>query len=384
MTALLDAYSSTGAKLFFHQEAMNNLRNGKGQCVVTHVLATDICNHFCSYCSVGQRAGDVLPYDDIMAYLDILLRYSVRAVILSGGGNPILYKCKKTGKDFNDLVDGIHSRGLQIGCISNGYKLADFDGRKSWKMVRPETLDKLLWLRISMAGLDHEEQEVYVPDIDHSKTTLGFSYIAADIFDEPADPFHGKVSTPGDLITLDRSKCKATWWFKDRVPLLTEQIRGYVEKYRPQYVRMSQNCLEPHYVDERCDILQTMADAINPDVVFVQRKRPRAPNVCLIGFLHPVMATDGYIYPCDAVTIAAADVGYKAGVPNHKFDSPWRICHWRDIADIYENKIRSLIDPKKWCEGCLFNVQNDILEGVVNGTIDPIPPAVEPQHAFFV
>ena len=367
MTALKDTFTSTGHKFFAHQEAMKNLRNGKGQPVVTHVMLTDVCNHSCAFCSVQARAGDSLAFDDVLAYLDILRGYGLKAVILSGGGNPILYKCKKTGKNFNDVVDAISERGLEIGLITNGMPLAEFTTghpiepgsplsfiRRSWKSVLPRTLDKLTWIRLSLAGLDHAEAECYVPDIDPSKTTLGFSYVAHDLWTEPMDPHHGKVSRPEDLITLDRTSIKPTWWFEDRIPLLTEQIRGYVEKHQPKYVRLLPNCLEPAKIPERCQQLQAIADSIDPAIVFVQNKPPAAPNVCLLGAIHPVMNSCGGIFPCDSCVLNEA-----AG---HAFANPWRICHWSEVAQIYENPLKSFIDnPAERCPGCVFTRSNLLL-----------------------
>ena len=394
MTPLNDTFTSTGAKFFAHQEVMTKLGNGQGQPVVTHVMLTDICNHSCAFCSVQARAGDSLVFDDVMMYLNILQRYGLKAVILSGGGNPILYKCKKTGANFNDAVDAIHARGLEIGLITNGMPLYSYQQdarcvrRNSWKGVTPETLDKLTWVRISMSGLDHKEREVYVPDIDPTKTTLGFSYCAHTIFDEPADPHHGKVSTIGDLITLNRSGLR-TWTFEERIPELTKQIRWYVSTYRPKYVRLLPDCLAPELIADRSAKLQEMADEINQDIgeiAFVQSKPPKAPNVCLIGAIHPVLNCDGFVYPCDAVVLAAAEKGYREGKPNHKFDDPWRMCHWSEIGKLYEDKLpHSLIhEPGEQCKGCVFTMQNLILEGVRNGVVDPVPPLVPPQHANFV
>lgn len=396
MTALKDTFTSTGHKFFAHTEAMANLRNGKGQPVVTHVMLTDVCQHTCAFCSVQARAGDSLPFDDVMAYIDILRKYGLKAVILSGGGNPILYKCKKTGKNFNDVVNAIHERGLEIGLITNGMPLAQFttDGpipfgwpsiRMSWKGIRPETLDKLTWIRLSLAGLDHPENECFVPDIDPSKTTLGMSYVAHDIFYEPADPHHGKVSTVRDLITLDRRTCKPPWLFNDRIPMLTEQIRYYVETYNPKYVRILPDCLDVAQIESRCEKIRSMCDAINPNVVFCQHKPPAPPNACYLGYIHPVLNCDGYVYPCDSVVLAAAELGYQKGIPNHKFDDPWRICHWSEIEKLYTDPVHSLIkEPRKQCQGCVFTQSNLILEGVVDGTADITPPAETPVHHNFV
>ena len=238
---LNDTYTSTGAKFFAHQEAMQKLRNGRGQPITTHVMLTDVCNHSCAFCSVQARAGDSLAFDDVMEYLGILQDYGLKSVILSGGGNPILYKCKETGKNFNDVVYEIHMRGLEIGLITNGMPLLKYDvidtkfnksWRNSWKTVHPRILDRLTWIRISMSGLDHKERQVYVPDIDPAKTTLGFSYVGHDLYKEPADPHHGKVSRPLDLISGDKER-EPDWFFEERIGELTTEIENYVKVYNP-------------------------------------------------------------------------------------------------------------------------------------------------------
>ena len=396
MPELKDSFTSTGAKFFWHQEAMQKLRNGKGQPIVTHLMPTDVCNHTCAFCSVGQREGDVLPFRDMLDYLDILLRYGLKAVIISGGGNPILYKCKKTGRNFNDLVDAIHERGLEIGLITNGMPLREFAFRRSmddrtfrdsWGTVRPETLDKLTWIRISMSGLDHEENEVYVPDIDRGKTTLGFSYVAHDIYFDSAEKYHGKVSTPEDLVTIGdaRKEQKGPRYFADRVPELVEQFRFYVDIYKPSYLRLLPNCLQPNLIADRVAMCQKIADAVDPSCVFVQYKPPKGPNVCYMHIIHPVLNCDGYVYPCDSVVLAAAELGYQNGRPNHKFDSPWRVCSWKDVSNIYDNPLQSAIkNPREQCRGCVFWAGNEILEGVRSGTIEPVRPLVAPVHPNFI
>ena len=398
MKSLINTFTSTGSKFFAHQEAMMNLRNGRGQPIVTHVMLTDVCNHTCAFCSVQRRAGDSLVYDDVLAYLDILLKYDLKAVILSGGGNPILYKCKRTGKDFNDVVSAIHQRGLQIGLITNGMPLKDYadcnphrilesdeyDGsseytRRSWKSVHPHTLDKLTWIRISMSGLDHPEREVYVPDVDEDMTTLGFSYVAHDIYVEPADPHHGKVSRQLDLISRDKHD-EPDEFFDDRIVALTDQMTKYVIQHSPKYLRLLPNCLEPALIGGRCAQLQAVAASINHDarreVAFVQYKPPAAPHACYLGYVHPVLNCDGWVYPCDSCVL-----NEEAG---HSFSNPWRVCWWSNIAEIYDRPVRSLIaDPNKTCPGCVFTNSNEVLRSVVEGRAD-LEQRFEGDHPNFV
>lgn len=401
MNPLNDTFTSTGAKFFAHQEAMNNLRNGKGQPIVTHVMLTDVCNHTCAFCSVQARAGDSLHFDVVVAYLLTLKQYGLKAVILSGGGNPILYKCKVTGKNFNHVVNVIHEMGLEIGLITNGMPLRTWEWtedssaewcrpdhvltRKSWKSIRPSTLDKLTWIRISMAGLDHDEREVYVPDIDPTKTTLGFSYVAHDIYEAPEDKHHGKVSTGRDLINLrpkyltqlESGLPRLERRFEDRIAELTEEIRWYVNTYRPAYVRLLPNCLEPPLIPRRCKQLQEMAHEIDPSVVFVQQKPPKAPKACYLGYIHPVLNCDGWVYPCDSCVL-----NETAG---HQFANPWRVCRWDEVTTLYDRPVRSLIDdPARTCPGCVFTQSNELLTGVVEGSTPVVPLSVVPVHANFV
>lgn len=390
---LKTSFTSTGEKLFFHQEAMQALRDGSGRPIHAWLAAHDLCNHRCSFCSVGERAGDVLSINIIKPYFETLTELGLKAVTLSGGGNSILYRCKETGADFNDLVDFLHGLRLQIGVITNGMPMKEYllrasrvydplferpvhggIGRLSWKSVRPETLDKMTWCRISMSGLDHnhKEQEVFVPDFDPAKTTLGFSWIMSDSYEEPTHK-HGWVSTPED-VKGDPSE-RRTIYATERLPWIEEQIKGYVEKHHPAYVRLLANCLQPQLIAERHKLLTEMAYRIDPKVVFSQNKPPRQPKKCWKVLPHPCLNADGFVYSCDSVVLNR-DAG-------HKFGSKWRICRAEQIGELYA-------DPSKFdmpdgiCPGCVFADQVDLLNDIVGGMETPLPDGPAPAHLNFV
>lgn len=388
MIQLADTFTSRGNKFWNHPEALEGLRNGSPKPVVSHIMLTDTCQHTCAFCSVATRDGNSLTPIQITGYVRTLKRLGLKAVILSGGGNPILYKSPGgfiPKWDFNDVVDFLHKEGLEIGVITNGMPLVDYPilkkhgggyMRRSWKTVHPDTIDKCTWIRISMSGLDHKENEVYVPDIDPTKTTLGFSYVAHDIYEVPEEPNHGKVSTKEDLEANGGAEA-CTWsrTFDERIPDLTRQIGDMVRTHRPRYVRLLPNCLEVEKIKGRCDQLQAIADAIDPSVVFVQYKPPEAPPACWLGYLHPVLNSDGYCYPCDSCVLNKA-----AG---HKFAEPWRMCRWDEIGELYSKPARTLIkDPRKQCPGCVFHKSNLLLQSIVDGA--PLQPGGEVQHPNFV
>lgn len=374
MSNLINDFTSTGSKFFYHQEAMQNLREGRGTPITSHLMPTDICQHTCAFCSVATREGNVLTMAEMKTYLNQLVPLGLKSVIISGGGNPLLYKCPETKVGISELVTYVKSLGLEIGMITNGMPMKyDNNGRLVWRNLTGEAMDMLTWVRISMSGLDHKENEVYVPEIG-SNTTLGFSYVYHDIYHEPLDPNHGKVSTIEDLIS-PVGKLKIEYG-ADRLPLLTEQLKYYVDNYNPTYLRLLPNCLEVSRISGRCDELQNVANIINPNIAFVQYKPPAAPNVCLLGYSHPVLNSDGWVYPCDSCVLNA-----KA---DHKFANPWRICHGSEVSKLYSEDAHSLIKhPKEQCPGCVFTRTNLLLEQVLNGMETPMPE-ITPTHPNFI
>lgn len=375
MSELVTNFTSTGSKLFYHAEAMQALRDGSGKPIHAWLAAHDLCNHKCAFCSVGERAGDVLSFNVIKVYFETLAELGLKAVTLSGGGNSILYKCRETGTDFNGLVDFLYGLGLKIGVITNGMPLKDYNGRKSWRAVSPESLDKMTWCRISMSGIDHnhKEQEVFVPDFDPTKTTLGFSWIMSDAYEEPSHK-HGWVSTPEDIKTdmPNRRVVNAI----DRLPFVEDKIRGYVEKHKPGYVRLLCNCLQPDLISERHRILSEMAERINPQVVFSQNKPPRQPGRCWKVLPHPCLNADGWVYPCDSVVLNRD--------ANHQFGSKWRICRAEQVGELYQNP-QAFNMPDGICPGCVFADQVDLIHQIVENQMDtPLPDGPTHPHVDFV
>lgn len=348
---------------------MSKLKNGYGQPIVTHLMPTDVCNFKCAFCSVQHRAGDALKFKQITNYVDQLLPLGLKSVILSGGGNPILYR--DNGRDFNDLVLYLYLKGLEIGLITNGVPLVDVKGRKTWKGIRRETLDMLKWVRISLSGWDHVQDRIDTPDFDPSITTLGGSYVFHDIYDEPADKKHGRVSTKEDVVTTGGNVV----YGMDRLDRLKEQMKEWADRYHPRYVRLLPNCLEPSLIQSRAETLQKLADELDPSVFFVQVKPPRQPHRCLKGYPHPVANCDGWVYPCDSVVL-----NQTAG---HKFGSAWRICKMEDISKFYSEPIRPNV-PNDICPGCVFSDQVDLISDIADGKVNPIPTGPSPEHINFV
>lgn len=372
MNTFLQEFTSTGSKIPWHRDVVEGFLKGRGVPKVSGIFVTDICQHKCAFCSTANRARDVLPMDKIRTYLDQLVPLGLKAVILSGGGNPILYRDGKDG--FNELVEMVHGYGLQIGLISNGMPMIEYpNGRKSWKNVRPETLDKLTWIRISLSGWDHGE-EIEVPDVNPELTALGGSWVYHDIYKEPLDR-HGKVSRPEDLQTPILPGEDRVVYGKDRLPFIKEKLKTLLEDHPFQYIRALPNCYQPSLIPERCAELEQMGKEIDKRI-FVQYKPPSPHSVCLLGYSHPVLWPDGGVTPCDSCTLndkANRSVGGNI----------YKIAQWDTIGELYKAPVKSLIDPMKYCSGCVFGSQNRLLDRIWKG--EDIQPSGEvPLHVNFV
>ena len=389
------SFTSTGAKLFFHQEAMQALRDGKGMPISAWCAPTDICNHKCAFCSVGERVGDVLRFTQITDFIDQLVPLGLKSITFSGGGNPLIYKCKETGKTIEDVIRYAYGRGLECAMITNGMPLKEYRkypdgnsklpwreipdkldgvvmGRTSWKNMCPEVLDMLTWCRISMSGLDHnhKEQEVFVPDFDPTKTSLGFSWIMSDSYAEPTHK-HGWVSTPEDVKSGAGEFVDA----RTRLPWIEEQIGKYVEKYHPRYVRLLCNCLQPDLIPARHAILQGMAERINPEIVFSQNKPPRQPKKCFKILTRPCLNACGGVFACDSVVL-----NQSAG---HQFQNIWKVCDWHQVGDLMLHPEKYIM-PDQICAGCVFSDAVDLIHDIVHGMETPLPDGPAPQHVNYI
>lgn len=389
---LLDEFTSRGTKIAWHRDIIDGLHQGRGVPKVSGIFITDICQHKCAFCSTANRARDVLPFDHIMTYVDQLIPLGLKAVILSGGGNPILWKEGK--RDFNDLVDALKAKDLEIGLITNGLRgMVDYgmdkdrviattsgpvyDGsrgkiRRSWKTVHPSTLDKLTWIRISLSAWDHGE-EVEIPDIDPNLTALGGSWVYHDSYEDPQDR-HGKVSRPEDLHIPLGPDTKIKWG-KDRLPFIKQKMKEILDAHPFTYIRALPNCYEIQKIPERCKELEEMALEVDRRIM-VQYKPPSPHDVCLLGYSHPVLWPSGDVTPCDSVTLLDAANRTQGG-------NAYVIGQWDTIHELYEKPVHSLIDPMVHCQKCVFGTNNRVLDAIWKGA-DPQPVGPEPVHKNFI
>lgn len=296
-------YTSTTAKLLQQQDRFDEWRNGIYRPISLQLAPTDKCNLRCNFCSVDNRDGDQISFEEAARALDELTRMGLRTVEFTGGGDPTMYPF------ITDLIELSYGLGLGIGFITNGVAVVE--------KIDQYYLDMLDWMRISMNCLD------YVEDIDmpvfrkHEKlTTLGFSYVI-------------NLMTTKDIIT---------------------RIIGKMDKYGIEYLRVVPNCLSIETINESKAIALDMGLLEHPRV-FWQQKKYDVPNSCFIGYLKPFLNSDGFFYYCSANPLI-----------DRKFNHNFRMGRVNEIDLIWNGDYESFYTGNCQTGKCFFREHNELLD----------------------
>jgi len=330
------SYTSTGEKLLSHQNAIVDLKNKKNHPIVLHIMPTETCNLRCIFCSVAQRGerGELYPdltMDQIKYVVEILKEKGLKAIILSGGGEPVIYP------KINELIEYLHQGNLEIGLITNGVLLKD--------NIRKNNIDKLTWIRVSINSLDYLEK-IILPEFNPKKTTFGMSYI-------------------WNLLS------------KERFEKIKEEIKNISRKNKLEYIRLLPDCnLDDDNLEKEHKNLHKLAKELG-EPYFHQYKIHEQPEECHLGRVHPVLYTDGMIYPCDSVVL-------NSPKDDKRFHKKYSLCKWNEVKEFFNKKIEgSLIDTNK-CPNCVFARQNKLLKEIIYTRKKFKPSLKQLKHINFI
>ncbi|MCC6676099.1 MAG: radical SAM protein [Phycisphaerales bacterium] len=313
-------FTSTGVKFWKHRDAMESYRAGTGRTVIsTHVAPEGRCNLKCGYCSVSERTlHNTIALPTIIDYLTKLKSRGLKAVILTGGGEPTLYK------EFNPLGEWILDQGLEIALISNGTQ---------FNRVSDRIMQNLTWLRISMNVFKKWEEKIVVPvDRLTAKTTVGMS-----------------ICYSGE--NKDQAFLRA--------------VGGWAERFNISYVRVLPDCMLPQeqLLREHGELKTLFGDMTGGSRFFHQFKVHGAPcqGKChqayfrpyLSEAINPATGRPGLVFPCDSVVL---------NDQAQQFKPLFGLCGPEDILDYLDGKIAQPFDATRDCTGCVFTRNVDMLD----------------------
>ena len=346
-------FTSTGIKWWRHQEAMMNYKNNNPNTVIsTHISPEGACNLKCPYCSVTYRdTHSRIPMETIKDYVTKLKTIGLKAVILTGGGEPTAYK------HFNELVRWLYNEGLQVALISNGSKAY-------WKRVDEDVCKMFTWVRISINVFFDWENRIGLPleKFDMSKTTIGNSMV----------------------YTVEHELSDEV--MADRVGLL-EKVSKVADACGSKYIRLLPNCLlqQENLIRQHRSLDNVLAQ-VKDKRFFHQYKIHGAPqtSTCHQSYFRPYLSEEihketglpGTVYPCDSVVL---NDNYE------HFHESYQLCHASDILDYLDKKVKQKFDAKKDCAGCVFTNNVNMIDDFIMGKVDRFAEFGEPlEHENFI
>lgn len=347
-------YTSTGRKFWFHQEQMDTYATGTGNTAIsTHIAPEGACNLSCPYCSVTYR--DTHSRIDFYTVLDYILRLKERglkAVILTGGGEPTAYP------DFNRLVRMICLLDLRVALITNG-TLAH--------KVEDDVWGAFDWVRVSINFFENWESRILVPRGKmRSDCVVGLSTV-----------FTHKHERPEEL---------RVGWKK-----IYKKVKLLADAMDAQYVRVLPNCLLPQeqLLASHRDLDLALAE-VEDDRFFQQNKVHRAPvcNTCHQSFFRPYLSEEsnpwdgkpGTVFPCDSVVLNAPVKGAEG---YGKFMRQYAICRPSEVGNYLDGKIKTSFVPSADCAGCVFTETVEMLGRWKDDGVS-LPASGSREHHVFV
>ena len=346
-------FTSTGIKFWRHQEQMFNYKNGDPNTIIsTHISPEGACNLKCPYCSVTYRdTHSRIPMEIIQDYVTKLKTRGLKAVILTGGGEPTAYK------HFNDLVRWLKSQDLSVALITNG-------SEQYWKRIDEDVCKMFSWVRVSINVFKDWDTRIGLPleKFDTEKTVIGCSMV----------------------YTVEHELSEEV--MADRVGLL-KKVSKVADKCGAKYIRMLPNCLlEQEHLIRQHKSLDNVLAQIDDTRFFHQYKIHGAPkcDTCHQSYFRPYLSEEihketgvaGTVYPCDSVVLNDT---YQF------FAEEYQLCHASDILDYLDKKIKPKFDPRERCKGCVFTDNVNMLDDWINGKVERFDDFKDPlMHEEFV
>lgn len=318
-------YTSTGVKFWRHRSAMESYRAGTGRTVIsTHISPEGACNLRCSFCSVTYRdTHSRIELPRVKRYVTDLQSRGLKAVILTGGGEPTLYP------QFNELVQWIKAQGLSVALITNG---------TTRDRVAPETWRAFSWVRVSINIFDGWKERILVPrDRMAPDCVVGASFV-----------YTVEHEAASEEVPLERVE-------------LFRQVGEVAARSGAEYIRVLPNCLlEQAQLVREHQALKRDLETLGDQRFFQQYKVHQAPaeSLCHQAYFRPYLSEEpfvgprgegdgqpGTVYPCDSVVLNDSAA---------RFAAQWQICKPEDVLAFMDGDIAQNFDPRKACSGCVF------------------------------
>ena len=272
---------------------------------------TNTCNLKCSFCSCDDRErGQEIPIEEAVRAFDTFMDLGTQAITITGGGEPCCYS------DLSLLFSAAQQRKMSVGLVSNGLLLDK----------HAQSLALCDWCRVSVSDFR---------DVDKLLNKLSFVVPIA-----PIDWAFSYVVT------------------KDFKPDKLADVIHFANTYHFTHVRVVSDLMDLDNTPDMSGVRWELKERDVPldKVIFQGRKRyARGDPDCRVSLLKPVVAPDGWLYPCCGVQYArTGDTG--------TFPTSMRMCRVEEMKMYYS--YQHVFDGSS-CSVCYYQEYNDTLNALV-------------------
>lgn len=275
------------------------------------VCPTNKCNLNCSFCSCAKREkNQELEFNELMKMMSTFCELGTRSITITGGGEPCMYE------KLSDFIYGIFNMKLDMGLVTNGLLLNKIE----------RFLLYLTWCRISVSD-DRDLDKLFSvirPLVTKNRIDWAFSYVLTSNFD--INQF--------------------------------VKVVEFANTHSFTHVRLVSDILDLDNIIDIKDVKDFMKDKkIDDSLVIYQDRKAKQKGVkkCRISLLKPVIAPDGFVYPCCGVQYAMKE-------SNCMFPEKMRMCH---ISDINKYFMQQKTFNGTVCDTCYYTDYNNILDVLV-------------------
>lgn len=167
-------YSTWGDKYLQHTDVLYSIQyQDIFKPINVQLALCEVCDSDCPFCSVaGRPLKSYIPWPKLVKMMQDFCRLGAKAVEITGGGNPMLYRDREHNKNISDVVELCGEFGFDVGIITNSEKIE--------KHLKPEVFKYVNWIRISLIKLDEGKAPEDYDFGSFPRDKIGLSYIIYD------------------------------------------------------------------------------------------------------------------------------------------------------------------------------------------------------------
>jgi molybdenum cofactor biosynthesis enzyme MoaA len=376
-------------KAIFHADRLRMMQKGlQPYPVHVEVVLSDLCNQDCSFCAyrlegyssnelfndssspVPSNPNRMLPREKVLELLDDCRDMGVKAIQLTGGGEPMLHP------DFDEVAHGVLERGMSLAVVTNGTLL---DQSSEWLRdihgtSRIELLARAAWVRVS---LDSSEAENYarvrrVPPRVFGQVMKNLEALLKEAAEQQSSCRIGV----GFVVTADNYKQLGNAIeLAERAGANNIRISAAFtpdgHRYHEPYAGEVHRAISQAQQVERREGF-TIYDNFGDRLEDLEKKRPDYDS-CPIMQLQTYVAGDGNVYTC------CMNAYNRRGQIGSFLDDGFRA-----LWDSNQKKSFFAAFHAKGCPACMYNPKNRFMNAVLEGGPISDPPEEKPEHAEFV